>query len=72
MSYCTSCGASVPNGQRVCSMCYGDPDYGSDGYYRDYIEEQLSREAELEQLQRQEEDYGESQAVELEDPLYQE
>ena len=44
MSNCANCGLPVPEGQKVCSMCYGDPDYGSDGYYRDWIEEQRRRE----------------------------
>ena len=39
MGNCTMCGLTVPDGQTVCSMCYGDLDYGSDGYYREYMEE---------------------------------
>ena len=23
MSYCVQCGMSIPDGQNVCSMCYG-------------------------------------------------
>lgn len=39
--HCTSCGSPIPEGQgRSCSMCYGDIDYGSDGYYRAYMEAQ--------------------------------
>lgn len=35
MPYCTSCGSSIPDGQgESCSMCYGDMEYGRDGYYR--------------------------------------
>lgn len=37
MSTCYSCGSSVPEGQRFCSMCYGDPEYGRDDYYKDYL-----------------------------------
>lgn len=37
---CTMCGSQIPDGQRVCSMCYGDVDYGRDGLYRDYLEQQ--------------------------------
>lgn len=38
--YCTSCGLPIPDGQgRSCSMCYGDVDYGRDGYYRDWVEQ---------------------------------
>ncbi len=34
--YCTSCGLPIPNGQgNSCSMCYGDIDYGHDGYARE-------------------------------------
>lgn len=45
-SHCTSCGSSVPDGQRSCSMCYGDIDHGRDGYYRAWAEEQERRAAE--------------------------
>lgn len=39
---CTSCGAPIPSGQgRSCSMCYGDIDHGSDGYYRAWAERQM-------------------------------
>lgn len=39
MPYCTSCGSPIPEGQgKSCSMCYGDIDYGKDGYYRDWAE----------------------------------
>lgn len=38
---CTSCGSPIPDGQgKSCSMCYGDPDYGSDGYYRQWLDNQ--------------------------------
>lgn len=41
MAYCTSCGSWIPDGQgSSCSMCYGDIDHGSDGYYRQWAEEQ--------------------------------
>lgn len=41
MANCSSCGSEIPDDQgSSCSMCYGDPDYGSDGYYRAYLEEQ--------------------------------
>ncbi|VVB53312.1 Uncharacterised protein [uncultured archaeon] len=54
MSCCGSCGIEVPDGQRFCSMCYGDPYYGKDGYYlselereqealQAYVEEELKR-----------------------------
>lgn len=54
MPYCTNCGSPIPKGQgRLCSMCYGDPDHGSDGYYLEYLEAQ-DREAERKQQQQQE------------------
>ena len=44
MPNCTSCGSRIPEGQgRSCSMCYGDMDYGRDGYYRRWAEEQEER-----------------------------
>jgi len=45
-NYCKSCGVSIPNGQSVCSMCYGDVDYGRDGYYRRWAEAQQKRQEE--------------------------
>lgn len=40
MTNCTSCGLPIPDGQgKSCSMCYGDPDHGRDGYYRDWLEQ---------------------------------
>ena len=47
MTTCVSCGLSIPDGQgRSCSMCYGDIDYGRDGYYRQQMEEAARRSAE--------------------------
>ena len=40
MSNCSMCGNPVPEDQKVCSMCYGDPAYGNDGYYEEYLREQ--------------------------------
>jgi hypothetical protein len=35
MTTCVSCGLDIPDGQgRSCSRCYGDIDYGRDGYAR--------------------------------------
>ena len=54
MPNCTSCGSSIPDGQgSSCSMCYGDPDYGRDGYYQAYIEEQERQEQEQQQQEQQ-------------------
>lgn len=45
MSYCTSCGSPIPDGQgNSCSMCYGDVEYGQDKYYEKWIEEQIELE----------------------------
>lgn len=46
MSYCVQCGSSVPDAQNVCSMCYGDIDYGRDGYYREWAERQMREQQE--------------------------
>lgn len=40
MNYCSDCGSPIPDDQHVCSMCYGDIDYGHDGYYRQWAEQQ--------------------------------
>lgn len=56
MNYCSSCGVVIPKGQSICSMCYGDPFYGNDGYYLNYLrymQEGAPREEEY-----YEEDYG--------------
>ena len=52
MPNCTSCGSPIPEGQgNSCSMCYGDIDYGRDGYYREWVEGQ---EQQREQKQQEE------------------
>ena len=38
-NYCVMCGSPIPDGQNCCSMCYGDPGYGRDGYYQEWLEE---------------------------------
>ena len=40
MNSCSSCGSAIPDGQGVCSMCFGDPSYGSDGYYEEWLRQQ--------------------------------
>lgn len=40
MANCSCCGSEIPEGQNICSMCYGDVDYGSDGYYLEWLREQ--------------------------------
>ena len=53
MSSCTSCGTPLPDshGHSNCSMCYGDIDYGTDGLYREHMEE-AARQAEEEEAAR--------------------
>lgn len=47
MPNCTSCGIDIPTGQgKSCSMCYGDINHGSDGYYQAWAREQMKREEE--------------------------
>lgn len=48
MSNCVCCGSTVPEEQRICSMCYGDPSHGTDGYYERWIEEQQQEKEERE------------------------
>lgn len=58
MKHCTSCGSPIPNGQgKSCSMCYGDPAWGRDGYYQHYLDEQ-ARQAEQDAVVREEQDNG--------------
>lgn len=53
MSNCTSCGNPIPEGQgSSCSMCYGDPQHGSDGYYQEYLDAQ-EQQAQEQQAQEQ-------------------
>jgi predicted amidophosphoribosyltransferase len=42
MNNCSQCGSSIPDGQRICSMCMGDINHGSDGYYQQWTEEQMA------------------------------
>ncbi|KKM90284.1 hypothetical protein LCGC14_1240150 [marine sediment metagenome] len=49
MTYCKSCSAPIPRGQRgLCSMCMGDIDHGSDGYYRREVEDHERQQQERE------------------------
>ena len=54
MATCKSCGSSVPEGQNFCSMCYGDPSYGRDGYYEEYIR-RMQKDDETEHEQQEKE-----------------
>ena len=54
--HCTSCGSPISDGQgNSCSMCFGDPEYGKDGYYRRWLEQEPEPEQEQEREQEQEE-----------------
>lgn len=53
MNGCVMCGMEIPEGQRTCSMCYGDPEHGSDGYYKRWIAEQQEAEAQQQEAERQ-------------------
>ena len=43
---CVMCGSPIPDnqGSRTCSMCYGDPQHGKDGYYQEYLDAQYAEE----------------------------
>ena len=56
MPNCSSCGNTIPEGQgKSCSMCYGDPYYGKDGYYLRELEKEQEREYERQQEEKREE-----------------
>jgi hypothetical protein len=42
MGNCVMCGSPIPDnqGSNTCSMCYGDPGHGKDGYYQEWLDEQ--------------------------------
>ena len=49
MAGCVSCGVEIPDGQRTCSVCYGDPFHGSAGILlamieQDYIAQEQEQE----------------------------
>jgi len=44
MNHCSMCGNQIPEGQNVCSMCYGDIAYGNDGYYEEWAKSQTQEE----------------------------
>ncbi len=60
-NYCRSCGVSIPEGQKFCSMCYGDPGYGRDGLYQKWLEDQAWKD---EQQRIQEQQAAEQDGVE--------
>lgn len=46
MTNCIDCGRPIPDnqGSNTCSMCYGDPGHGADGYYQAFLDEVYQRE----------------------------
>jgi hypothetical protein len=77
MDACASCGIAIPSGQSWCSRCYGDPDYGQDGYlaadiaaeqeYNDRLEEirrEMKAEAREAERQRREDEAREEAMIE--------
>jgi hypothetical protein len=48
MSNCSMCGIGIPDGQGVCSMCYGDPYFGVDGYYLAEMEREMKNMEDME------------------------
>lgn len=55
MASCVMCGSHIPDnqGSKTCSMCYGDPSHGKDGYYQEYLERQEREEQERRREQEQ-------------------
>ena len=43
MGSCSSCGSQI-DGSGTCSMCYGDPYHGTDGYYLEWLRQQEKEE----------------------------
>jgi hypothetical protein len=45
------CGTPLPSdqGSNVCSMCYGDVEHGTDGLYRQFLEQQEQQEQQEEE-----------------------
>ena len=46
MSNCSQCGIEIPRGQSICSMCMGDINHGTDGYYLEEVYKQNLKEYE--------------------------
>lgn len=65
MASCVMCGSPLPKnqGSKTCSMCYGDPGHGKDGYYQEWLDNQHERQQreEAEDRARYEQDqFGEN------------
>ena len=46
LNYCSQCGVTIPEEQSQCSMCAGDVNHGTDGYYQAYLKYQEEEEKE--------------------------
>jgi len=51
MANCSSCRSPIPDdqGSDVCSMCYGDPFHGKDGYYLNWLDQDWRHEEEYDE-----------------------
>ena len=54
MNTCKSCGIEIPNRQKFCSVCYGDPFYGTDGYLLAQMQQDFDAQREREESQQSE------------------
>jgi len=52
MGACNCCGIEIPDGQRTCSMCYGNISHGTDGYYEQWALEQEMKKQEETTVER--------------------
>lgn len=50
MANCVMCGLECSGS--TCSMCYGDPYHGNDGYYLQWLEEKERKHQEEQQWER--------------------
>jgi len=66
MNSCVNCGLALPSdqGSNTCSMCYGDPEHGKDGYYQQWL---TDAQFEAEELRRMEDEAAENSADNPED-----
>lgn len=68
MGSCASCGIWVPDGQQNCSMCYGDPFHGRDGYYLAFLEQAALEQGAREEAARQQPAPDQAQNTEERNP----
>jgi hypothetical protein len=54
MAHCSSCGSWIPDDHgNSCSMCYGDPYHGHDGYYLAELEADEQRQQRKREIERE-------------------